>query len=578
MNRKRLCAALAGGSAFLLSSCQDSAQSPAAHPEPPTVEAPDGSMLGPVDLVYVCGNKFLVTNALRTVAQVTYRVADTKESGGLTLRGGPGEDPGYSETELETAKPGVVELYQDDVRIAHRRNEGRSCGAPAISASVAATGTEASAGKWAAPFSWPIVAVHLHLLPSGNVLSWGRAGVPQIWNPSNKTFTEVPSRSWLFCSGHAFLADGRLLVAGGHLSDDHGLPDVNIFGAYTPAWTAAPPMAKGRWYPTTTTLPNGEAVTIAGRDQTGTTVLIPEVWTGSGWRALTGASRSLPYYPRTFVAPNGRVFYAGEKQSTAYLSTSGSGSWSTVGNRMYPTRDYGSAVMYEPGKVLYAGGGRTTNTAEIIDLNQPAPAWRLTGLMAYARRHLNATLLPDGKVLVTGGTSGTAFSDESRAVRAAELWDPATGLWTTLASNAVVRVYHASALLLRDGRVLLTGSGDGTGTTRQLTGEIYSPPYLYKGTRPAISSAPSSVGYGQTFTIGSAQAATIKGVTLIRLGSVTHAFDSNQRFNRLVFVATSGGLNVTAPVSRNLAPPGHYMLFILNGNGVPSVSKLVRLK
>ena len=96
---------------------------------------------------------------------------------------------------------------------------------------------------------------------------------------------------------------------------------------------------------------------------------------------------------------------------------------------------------------------------------------------------------------------------------------------------------------------------------------------------PGISKAPGTVNYGEVFFIGTGTAdpTTIKRVTWIRLGSVTHAFDSNQRFNELAFVPTPGGLSVTAPANRNLAPPGHYMLFILNGNGVPSVSKVIRI-
>ena len=142
----------------------------------------------------------------------------------------------------------------------------------------------------------------------------------------------------------------------------------------------------------------------------------------------------------------------------------------------------------------------------------------------------------------------------------------------------MVRSYHATALLLRDGRVLLTGSGDGAGTTAQRNAEIFSPPYLFKGTRPSISSSPGSARYAQSFFIGTSQASTIGAVTLVRLGSVTHAFDSNQRFNRLSFVPAAGGLTVTTPASANLAPPGHYLLFIVNQNGVPSSGKSFRLK
>ena len=224
----------------LLSACQDNAQSPPARPEGPSAGTPGGSTLAPLDLVYVCGNKFLATNGTRVPVQVEYRVVGTDETGSLTLREGPGVDPGYSETELTTANRGVVELYQDDQVVARRRNENSACGPSPMSMSMAATGT-AAAGSWSAPFTWPGVAVHLNLLPDGKVLSWGHAGVPQVWDPATGDFTEVPSPALLFCAGQSFLADGRLLVSGGHITDNHGLPDITIFNPGAPKAGAGPP-------------------------------------------------------------------------------------------------------------------------------------------------------------------------------------------------------------------------------------------------------------------------------------------------------------------------------------------------
>ena len=186
------------------------------------------------------------------------------------------------------------------------------------------------------------------------------------------------------------------------------------------------------------------------------------------------------------LAPNGRVFNAAPTTTTRYLDTAGSGTWSFVATRAGPNRDYGSAVMYEPGKVLVMGGGDPpTNTAEVIDLNVPTPSWSFVGSMAFARRQINATLLPDGTVLVTGGTSSPGFNNPAGAVHAAELWNPANPTqWTTLASSSgIPRVYHSTALLVPDGRVLSMG---GNGQTQI---EIYSPPYLFQpGTRPTITS------------------------------------------------------------------------------------------
>jgi hypothetical protein len=442
---------------------------------------------------------------------------------------------------------------------------------------ITLTTTSAGGGQWSTVFDWPIVGVHLVLLPSGQVLSIGRVGTPQVWDPATGTFTPVPAPAWLFCAGHALLSDGRVLLAGGHISDRHGLPNITLFSTSN-VWTSDAPMARGRWYPTATTMGNGDVVITAGTDETGANVTIPEVWSNGSIRQLTGAPQALPWYPRAFLAADGSLYVAGPTIQTFFLSWSGLGSWRKGPAHLFPEgRNYGSAVMYDDGKILYAGGAFTTNTAEVIDLNQAAPSWQWTGSMAYARRHLNLTVLPTGEVLATGGVAGTAFNDISTGVHAAEIWNPASGRWTTLASNAITRGYHGTSLLLPDGRVLNAGSGDGAGAPDEHNAELFSPPYLFRGARPTISSAPSEVRYGEQFRLLTPQAGAITHVSLIRLGAVTHAFDENQRFQRLSFTADATGLTVTAPGSSNRAPPGHYMVFILNGADVPSVAKIIRI-
>jgi len=563
----------------VLNACGDDGTSgPTDQPDIPVqglTAADDAGNLAPLDLVYVCGNKFLATNSTRRSVHLTYRVVGTSETGGVTLPPGPIEDPGFSETELETKALGVVELYRDGQRIARRRNLKMMCGTPAVARFSSLTAAEA--GSWTGPFSWPVIAIHLSLLPEGKVLSWGLSGQPQVWDPASGQFTEVPSQAELFCSGHSLLADGRVLVTGGHISSNHGIPDISIFNPANNTWTQSTPMRRGRWYPTNTTLANGSVVILAGSDEVGDEVAEPEVWTPNGVRQLDNASLVLPYYPRTFVAPNGQVFYAGEQQTSRYLSTSGSGSWTVVGERKYGARPYGAAVMYEAGKILYVGGGRTTNTAEIIDLNAALPTWQWTGSMAFARRNLNATVLPTGEVFVTGGSSAPAYADVSQAILATEMWNPATGVWTTMASNAIKRTYHSTTLLLPDGRVLHTGSGEGAEMPEEFNAEIYSPPYLSMGPRPTISDAPSLVGYGTDFRIETPDPNDIAKVSLSRLGSVTHAFDMNGRFQWLTFTRESGGVRITAPPSGTQAPPGHYMIFLIGQNGVPSVGKIVKV-
>jgi galactose oxidase len=488
----------------------------------------------------------------------------------------------------------------------------------ATSSSVTLSGlpSEATSGKWDPPVDWDIVPLHLSLLPTAKLLGWGKfemngsMGMPRLWDPNAGPPRDTPmvrADTMLFCSGHTLMADGRLMVSGGHKADDRGLDVTNIFDPVTESWiTGLPKMAKGRWYPTVTTLADGRVVTVAGRDTTSSVVLIPEVWENNHWVQLPGASLKLPYYPRQFVAPNGKLFYAGERIKARYLdvdavTANGRGRWSSLSgfNHLWPfNRDYGSAVMYDTGKILYAGGGgdpsssspdpkasAPTPTVETIDLNVSGPHWSSTDPMHFARRHLNATVLPDGQVLVTGGTSAGGFNTVSGAVHAAEVWDPKTGHWSVLAGNTIDRVYHSVSLLLPDGTVLHGASGDASvpGSTqlypRQPNHEIFRPPYLFRGIRPTISGlSKTTVTYGETFTVSTAYAAQITQVRWIRLGSVTHAFDAGQRANTLAFSRGTGLVRVTTPSTSRRAPPGYYLLFVLNRNGVPSPGKIVQVR
>src|SRR6266550_4452964 len=462
-----------------------------------------------------------------------------------------------------------------------------------IAVSSASAQDPGTVGQFSSVMDWPYMAVHAHLLPTGKVLYWPLFDLgdnPTLWNPSTNTNTAAThAGANIFCSGHAFLPDGQLLVAGGHIDNFVGLPNAYTYDPLNDTWTQLPDMNNGRWYPTSTTLPNGDVLVISGWINTTVGVNVePQVWQSAtaSWRNLTTADLALPFYPFMFVAPNGKVFCAGPSQTTRYLDITGTGAWSPVANSNYGDRNWGSSVMYDDGKVLLMGGSPCgfydgncttypTAAAEIIDLNSSPPTWTYTGSMVTGGRKLyNATLLADGKVLVTGGSRGTEDpnTQPSDPAYACELWDPATGGWTTMASLTKIRTYHSIALLLPDGRVLSAG-----GTYGLSSAEIYSPPYLFHGSRPAITSAPTSVAYGQSFFVGTPDAASISKVTLIALSSVTHGFNMGQRISRPLFSQATGGLNVTAPSNANTTPPGYYMLFILNSNGVPSMAKIVQL-
>jgi hypothetical protein len=441
-------------------------------------------------------------------------------------------------------------------------------------------------GQWSSVVSWPIVNINVCLLPSGKLLLWPRDGGNQarIWDPATNGFTSVPLPTMnLFCAGHSFLADGTLMVPGGHIADGEGEKEAHVFDYRNNSWTRVADMNAGRWYPTSTTLANGDALVSSGSTINYTANQVFQVWQTNTrtWRTLT-SNRSLPLYPFMHLAPDGRIFNSGPNTTAAYLNTAGTGSWSgTIGGRRRTFRDYGSSVQYAPGKIIIIGGGDPpTETAEVIDLNVPTPDWRTVGSMAFTRRQMNATLLPDGKIFVSGGTSGNGFNDACDAVFAAEIWDPATEQFTTVASAAERRLYHSTAILLLDGRVMVGGggqpAGEGCPDADHSNVEFYSPPYLFKGARPTLSSAPTAVDYGQQFAVGTSD--TISKVSLIRLPAVTHAFDQNQTFIPLAFSQAGNTVTATVPTSANICPPGHYMLFLLNGTGVPSVGSIVQVK
>jgi hypothetical protein len=466
--------------------------------------------------------------------------------------------------------------------------------------------TPETAGQWGPLQNWPTVPIHMHLLPTGDVLFWdqhnaaeGWDGTPYLWDPQSQTFRTVPLPAFdLFCSGHAFTADGKLLISGGHVANGVGEDKAILYDPFTNSWLPLPAMNDGRWYPSTVTLGNGDMLVVGGT-ATGVTDVnpLPQVWeqvTGQ-WRDLSGATHQAftdwpGFYPFLYVAPNGLVFDAGPHQTARYLDPTGSGAWQDVARSSLAYRDYGTSVMYSDGQVMILGGNSNepkaqpeanfpTASAEVIDLTATTPAWQTIAPLSVGRRNANATLLPDGSVLVTGGSALLGKDNPDGAVFYAEQWHPATGAWTLLASHTRYRGYHAAALLLPDGRVIVGGGGhpNPPGAGAEPNVEIYSPPYLFWGPRPVVIAAPSQVTYEHSFVVTTDDAAAITAVNWIRLGAVTHSFNQNQRLNHLAFTPTESGLVVTAPATADLAPPGHYLLFLINAAGVPSVGQMIQI-
>jgi hypothetical protein len=454
--------------------------------------------------------------------------------------------------------------------------------------------------------NWPLVAVNSVLLHDGRFLMWDGGATcigstsARVWNPATGVFTPVPLPYYtgvdddIWCSAQALLSDGRVLVVGGHDCDasDLGIKMVNIFDPATMTWTRGPDMAYKRWYPTATTLADGRVLVTAGSVKTTLDyVSVPEIYdpVTNSWTTLPGASgTTIPNYAFVFQNPDGRVIAAGsdEAKMATYALNVGTQTWDVIDPTVL---DAGSGVMYLPGKVMKAGssylsepgnnGGDVPSAATtyVLDTTVAGPqAWLQTASMAYPRTHLNLTILADGTVLATGGSTNIGGLTPSMGVLPAELWSPATNSWTTLPGMAMPRMYHSTALLMPDGRVLVAGGGRLNVATDYLNAEIYSPSYLFKGARPTVTSAPSTVSYGASFFVGTPDADSIASVTMVRNGSVTHSFNMDQRYVPLTFTRTAGGLTVQAPVDGNTAPPGHYMLFIVNNQGVPSVAPIVR--
>ncbi|HEX6722587.1 MAG TPA: carbohydrate-binding domain-containing protein, partial [Burkholderiaceae bacterium] len=449
--------------------------------------------------------------------------------------------------------------------------------------------------------------MHTALLPDGRVLSYGTNERGQqggqfsyaVWDPALGTASSshllLPNTTGTdtFCSGQIVLPrTGEVLLTGGDRTIDgkrnYSNADVNFFDYLTNSMRrSAQSMARPRWYPTVTTLIDGRVLVTGGRDDIVSTSAIatPELYDpASGWHLLTGATNNAAYgtsnwyYPRAWSAPDGRVFVAARGGRTFLVDPAGTGSVAetplalAVGGVWYPD------VMFQPGRILSVRRGAQ---AQVIDLNTGAPTATSGGVLSQDRIWSSATVMADGNVLVSGGSS--VENKAENVAYHAELWNPTTGAWTIGASASRMRLYHSISMLLPDGRVLTAGGG-APGPVTNLNAEIYEPPYLFKadgsGTlapRPAIQSMPLQTAWGRSFNVQMQSATAVSKVALVRTGSATHSFDFDQRYLAPAFTQSGGTVTVQAPASAGLAPPGNYLLFVFDGAGVPSVARIIRL-
>ena len=497
---------------------------------------------------------------------------------------------------------------------------GMSLWAMALTA-ILASSTQAQSehilGRWDPPplgYDWTFNAEHTIHLPTGKILVGKNGTTANLWDPRDGSFTPVPNPTHnIACSGHTALADGSILAAGGRLLGQvpaQATDQTSIYSSLsvTPnPWREVGLMNFTRWYPNCITLPDGKVLAIGGTDdpiaQGGEPVPQPEIYDPAtevwGDPLPIQPDDTQRTYPFMFVLPDGSVFFAGPSMQTWILAFAPSPHWFEMGNSHPHKAGKGSAVMFLPGWVLKSGGtaggqGNGENLTSWIDLNVPSMTngeWEPVDLMENEKRRHNLVMLPDGKILAIGGqVDGFPFDIP---IMAAEWFDPSDLLpmWAGLAEMVRPRGHHSTAVLLGDGRVLACGGDDhfdpNFGTSK--SAEIFSPPYLFVAggglaPRPKIGFAPTVVTYGSDFRvilpmISVFGTAAIEKVSLIRLGSVTHHFDQNQRFVPLAFEPFDElTLVVTAPANGNIAPPGYYMLFLVTDDGVPSEAAYLRLE
>jgi plastocyanin len=464
----------------------------------------------------------------------------------------------------------------------------------------------AMGGQWQELPGLPgVTMMHAVLLAnSSRVLFWGygqRADQSRIWDQNTGLYTQpanqpinVAADENVWSGAHAYLADasGTILAHGGFQTGGGVTVDTErrafLFDPGTLTWAHATETTVGRFYPTSLTLGDGRALTLFGQNHGGggATAASLEVFTPGGagaWSPPKPVPFNYFYYPWTFLLPGGELFVAGPQKPARRFD------WTAAAIVDDPARQYsqvfadrgvnmdGTAVLlplrppnHVP-RVLIAGGltPQVWQTAEWIDLSAAAPAWQALPGLNVPRDKVNSVLLPDGRVLIVGGIE--TLSDGGPA----ELFDPEDpGSGFQIGPNMKYkRGYHSTAILLADGSVLVGGDPNGATTPS----ERYLPSYFFTP-RPSIASAPVNLTYGSAFSVQTPSPGDIAEVVLMRPGAVTHAFNQAQRYVGCAISGTSAAaVNATAPPDGNVAPPGHYLLFLVNRDRTPSTGVWVRL-
>ncbi|HLB90371.1 MAG TPA: LodA/GoxA family CTQ-dependent oxidase [Terriglobales bacterium] len=453
----------------------------------------------------------------------------------------------------------------------------------------------ATQGMWELlPCDSQVLAVHAALLHTGKVLFFAGSGNDElyttglrsvVWDYENGGFHQPVTPVDVFCAHQTFLADGRLLVVGG--TETYAFTGLKTAYAFDPAsevWIRLGDMSVGRWYPVAVTLGDGRVLAAGG---TGDLPRQVEIYSPlTGWAPPIARTHDWGQFPNLILLRDGRVFFTGahfDGGARAPFIFDVNTQTETPVAGLAPADSHGMAPSFllppaqaQKAMVLGGGGGSgVVPNVNLIDLSVAAPHFVPGPPMAHARLMQNAVILPDRTVFVSGG----GLSDDPPVPELrSEIYDPAANAWRPGATATVPRLYHSVALLLPDGRVITAGSNPHR-RDDELRLELYHPPYLFKGARPFIETAPAEVRYGRTIEIHTPQANQIQWVQLIRPMATTHSCDTEQRLVDLKFkVSGFCKLRATLPREANLAPPGWYMLFIVDNRGVPSVARWVHLE
>jgi hypothetical protein len=458
----------------------------------------------------------------------------------------------------------------------------------------AATGLKSAVGAWSAPFDLGGVAIHAQLMLNDQVLYFQYVeGNPTVDHTSliktwdiDSGISELAKIGYhrdLFCSGMNQLPDGRVFISGGHdhttgkRADAVGVKTTDIYNPLNRSWTPGPELGMKRWYPTAVSMPDDSTLIMGGGEAQGLpspTVDRYDPATNTMTTLPNTATRNLGWYPRVHLLADGRLIKTGTKRRSEFFDPS-TFTWILGPSMNYGTRNLANSVLLAGSTRALTFGGQATQSApatasvEILDTAAATPTWRTTAPLKHPRLHANAVVLPDGTVLAIGGG---AVGKYGSPVKSAELFDPVTETWTELAAQSVQRMYHATAVLLPDGRVFSAGSDSGT---QRDTGEIFSPPYLFKGPRPTITDAPGTLRYGAPATV--ITDVPVAKMVLIRPSAVTHQIDSDQRVVPVNFTSVGNVHTIIGPKNSTHAPRGYYMLFVLGTKGVPSVAEWVRV-